>query len=292
MPEGDTVHKLAARLRPALEGRCVEGVWLRDRGWLPLAGATVHEVVPLGKHLLMGLGTPGASRSAWVLHVHLGLHGRWHRFRREEPGAGAPAAARLRLVCGEDEYVCSRAACAEILRRVDLAGHPVLARLGPDLLAPEVDLDRVVRRARRRAARSAADLLLDQGVACGLGNVYKSEVLFLEGVHPATPVERLSDATLAALYRCGRSLLRQNLGGWRRTTLRAVAPGERLPRPAHARFWVYLRTGRACRRCATPVAGGRVGEGARATYWCPRCQPRSPRRSARVAFTSGPRGGV
>ncbi len=283
MPEGDTIHKLAAALRPPLEGRTLGGLWLRDRGWLrPLAEQPVREVAALGKHLLIVIGA--APRDAWVLHVHLGMHGRWHRFGRDRAWPRPQHQAVVRLEVAQETHVCSRAARAELLRRLEVATHPSLSRLGPDLLAPPVDFAAIVRRARRREPRSAAELLLDQRVACGIGNVYKSEVLFLEGVHPGTPVATLSDAAVERLYRRASQLMRWNLRSVRRTTLRPVATGERLPRAARERSWVYDRAREPCRRCAALVRTARLGDDARPTWWCPSCQAaRASRREARLA---------
>ena len=104
MPEGDTIHKLAAAMRPALESRPLEGVWLRDRGWLePLAGLPVLEVSALGKHLLVALGAASAY-TPWVLHVHLGMRSRepwpnrcWlhRRSQRQDQGQASPTQGRF-----------------------------------------------------------------------------------------------------------------------------------------------------------------------------------------------------
>ena len=102
--------------------------------------------------------------------------------------------------------------------------------------------------------------LLDQRVACGVGNVYASEVPFAERVHPATPVGELDAATRRRLLATANRLLVANLQGGPRTTV----PGG---------LAVYGRRGKPCRRCGTPVQSGRLGEQARSTYWCPRCQP-------------------
>jgi len=300
VPEGDTVHKLAAALGDALLERHLRGLWLRDRGWLaPLEGLAVLDVAARGKHLLMALGDSEKRRPAWVLHTHLGMRGRWHRIdvgaSREEPhvdgGADSdaaagpppgheasspvpeaiPGAATACLEADGFRYVCSRTAVAEMLRAVDLALHPALSHLGPDLLDPPLPFADIVGRARTREPRSAAELLLDQTVACGIGNVYKSEVLFLEGIHPAAPPTRLPDVRIEALYRRAAELLAWNLGGWPRTTVRRVAPG-RLPRPGEPRVWVYGRAGAPCLRCGARIREARLGDGARSTYWCGRCQ--------------------
>jgi endonuclease-8 len=269
MPEGDTVHKIARALRGRIEGEPLARLWLRACGDVAIAaGARVREVAALGKHLLVAL-VPRSGSGERVLHVHLGISGRW---RRVDPGAPALAGERLRLETAKDGFACLRAPVVELLRRVELPAHPVLARLGPDLLGDDLDLDAVLARARRRDPPNVADLLLDQTVACGLGNVYKSELAFLEGVAPRASPRTLDDARLRALYARARELLLANLGGWPRTTTRKVTPAE--PWPVGApRLWVYGRHGRPCLRCGATIAAERLGDGARATYWCPRCQP-------------------
>jgi endonuclease VIII len=282
VPEGDTVHKIANAMRPLLAGRPLESLWLRDRGELAAArGAVVEEVAALGKHFLFALGRRE------VLHVHLGIDGRWFRVRAGDSPPRADRGAVLRLATAADRLICVRAPVAELLRRADLRVHPVLAHLGPDLLAPEFDAARAVARARRIDARSVADLLLDQRAACGIGNVYKSEVLFAEGVDPWTPPGALDDARLAALYERARAQLRSNLGGWPRTTVRAVRPGDPWPE-GQPRVFVYGRAGERCLCCAGRIESRRQGDGARTTYWCPRCQPDSSVVSA--SARSSPRG--
>jgi endonuclease-8 len=267
VPEGDTVHKIANAMRPFLEGRTIASLWLRDRGELAAQrGAVVEEVAALGKHFLLALGRRD------VLHVHLGIEGKWFRNRAGETNPRADRSALLRIETATDRFQCVRAPVAELLRRADLTTHPVLAQLGPDLLAPAFDPARAVARARRLDARSVADLLLDQRAACGIGNVYKSEVLFAERVHPWTPPARLDDSQLAAIYERARKQLRQNLGGWRRTTVRAMKPGEPWPEGL-PRVFVYGRAGERCLRCAARIESRLQGDGARSTYWCPRCQP-------------------
>ena len=188
------------------------------------------------------------------------------------PPGSEPA---LRLELRERAWVFRRTARAELLRAIDLAQHPALSRLGPDLLDREFDLAAVVRRARAREPRSVGELLLDQRVACGMGNVYKSEVLFLAGLAPETPVSRVPDETLRWLYATARQLLQQNLGGWRRTTTRKVDAQHPLLR-GEPRTFVYGRAGQPCLRCQATVRASRLGDAARSTFWCPRCQPRRP----------------
>ena len=267
MPEGDTVYKVARALQPLLEGEPLEALWLRDRGELAeLAGARVDEVASLGKHFLIAIG------KGVVLHVHLGLHGKWHRYRPGETprGSGMPS---LRIETKAWRLLCYRAKVAELVRRSELGAHPSLARLGPDLLAEPVAFATILARARSAAPATAGELLIDQRIACGIGNAFKNEVLFLEGVHPSADPRGLSDEQLLSLYRTGRELLLKNLGGWPRTTTRAVRPGEPWP-PGEPRHFVFERTGLPCPRCTARIGFYRQGDFATPTYFCPDCQPR------------------
>lgn len=281
MPEGDTLHKLARALRPRLEGRALERLWLRDRGEVrALAGRRVAEVAALGKHLLVALA-PDGDKADWVLHVHLGMHGRFLRGGRDGPGRRPPAGAWLALRAGGSEVVCTRPSLAELLRRRELGSHPRLARLGPDLLAPPIPFARIVARARAREPRSAVELLLDQRVACGAGNAIANEALFWEGVHPFTRVDALDDADLERLFRRAALLLAWNVapGVGRRTTTREVTPTRRL-RPGEPRLFVHERAGLPCLRCSARVQVARVGDASRPAWWCPRCQTGGRSRAA------------
>ncbi len=270
MPEGDTIHRLARQLAPLWVDARVERLWMREHGEVALLrGARVREVSALGKHLLVGFATDGDE---WVLHTHLGMPGRWHR-----AGTGAPwrqrevPAVEIAVAGGGAPWRCTRPARCELLPRRALRLHPELRRLGPDLLMPPVPFEVVSRRARRSRATLVAELLLDQRVACGLGNVYKNELLFLHGTHPRAPVSGLSDDEIASLFRHGAELLAANLGPGRRRTRGVGDPRSRGPR-----FWVYDRGGRPCLRCGSAIGVERVGDAARVTYWCPRCQPQRP----------------
>jgi len=281
MPEGDTIHKIAAALREALTGREVQRLELRGQGRVErVRGRRVEEVAALGKHLLVQLGP------LEVLHVHLGLHGSWRRYREGErwgPRAqagerwGPRAQAAVVLATEGAVDVCFRASRAELIPRSELVRHPQLSRLGPDLLGPEPDWARLLERGRAfslaepgRTGPSAADLLLDQRVACGIGNVYKCELLFLGGLDPRAPASSLDEACLRRLYGEARRLLQGNLGGWPRTTVGELPP---VPGPRQLpRLWVYGRAGERCLRCGSAIRVERGGEPERPTYSCPGCQ--------------------
>ncbi len=261
MPEGDTIHRLAAHLAPRLEGRVLEGGRLADDPTVDLTGRRVERVEARGKHLLVHLDGEESLRS------HLGMDGSWHEYARGERWRLPEAQASLVLAAGGRVFVNFLAEEVELLVRGGAREARLGRRLGPDLAADaEVDLDAVVRRARALlpARAPAVDLLLDQRVAAGLGNVYKSEVLFLEGVAPRTSLGELADATLRRLYATGRRLLRANLVPGPRTTRGELAGTGAL--------WVYRRAGRECLRCGAAIRTARLGRGRRSTYWCPACQ--------------------
>ena len=127
-----------------------------------------------------------------------------------------------------------------------------------------VDLNEALRRLHEREGEELGNVLLDQRAVAGIGNVYKSEVAFLEGLDPWAPAGAFEDVELAAALRTARRLLRANTRGGARVTTGSGAGGEGL--------WVYGRAGRPCRRCGTLILQRRQGELARQTFWCPRCQ--------------------
>ena len=163
---------------------------------------------------------------------------------------------------------------AEFTSTRGLTRHRELRALGPDLLSEEFNTAHALSRIRDRETSSIADALLNQRLLAGLGNVYKSEVLFMCRVNPFALVRNLSDEDLTAIIDTGRRVLRANVAtqlapmttypGLRRTTGRA-GPTERV--------WVYGRARLPCRRCATPIRVRKQGLDARLTYWCPACQP-------------------
>ena len=262
MPEGDTIRRTARSLDAALAGRSVTRLESRDvrvaaaAERLGIVGRTVARVESRGKHLLL-LFEGGAA-----LHSHLGMHGRWNLARSPLAGCGA---ASVVLEAGAVVAVCRGAALVELLSARELARHPALARLGPDLLGDGFDPVRARARLRACGERAIAAALLDQAVLAGIGNVYKSEVLFVCGVSPLEPVSALDDATLAALIAAARRLMQRNLGAGPRRTTSVLSP-----LPLH----VYRRGGQPCRVCGTPIARIVQGEPARSTWFCPTCQPR------------------
>jgi endonuclease-8 len=255
VPEGDTLFRTAATLHRWLAGRTVTAAATKVDGFpaAKLVGQRVESVEAQGKHLLMRLD------SGQVVHSHMRMTGSWHVYRSGERWRRPASQARLTLACDDRVAVCFNAPVVELLQPRAEAVHPGLVGLGPDLLVDPFDLDEVRRRARSRPADLAVgELLLDQRVVAGIGNIWRCESLFAEGVNPLTPQSALTDDELDRVVLTARRLMRAQLG--------------RLDRAALQRA-VYRRTGRPCRRCGTAVRAKRQGEAARTAYWCPSCQP-------------------
>lgn len=261
MPEGDTLHRAALRVGTALTGRrllAVEGsARAVARQGRRLSGRRVTDVEAIGKHLLIHV------EGNWTVRTHLGMTGRWAVMTPDAPWRTTPGKARLVLRTRDTLAVCFAAPSVDIAPTAQVLAR--LERLGPDLLDEGFPVVSIVTQARASSSPTVAELLLDQHVASGIGNVYKSEILFLENVSPDTPPAALDDAALAALYRRAQRLLRANVADRRRSTT-----GSRCRRES---LWVYGRAGHPCRRCSTPIASARHGRHDRVTFWCPTCQP-------------------
>jgi endonuclease-8 len=259
MPEGDSYARAAARLRPVLIGRTLEAVDGDPavRPWAPrLVGRTVTGIRTHGKHLLIDL------EGDVTIHTWLGMPGRWLVRRRDER-LPDPGAVRLALTTATHVAVCLSAPVVEVERRrvIDQG----LERLGPDVLAPGFDAEALRERAGALPpSTTAAELLVDQRVLAGVGNEYRSEVLFLEGVHPLTPLFALGPEGVARLAARARRLMLPNAAGTGRRRLGDGLGGG---------TWVYRRTGRPCRRCGTVIVSAAIGRPARSVWWCPSCQP-------------------
>ena len=266
MPEGDTIFRTAEVLRAALVGRRITAARAQPQPGLRrvpdlsrLVGATVQTVEARGKHLLIGFDDGLTIRS------HLRMSGSWHRYRPGEPWRRPLRQASAILETAESVAVAFNTPVVELLTDADLRRSVPLSTLGPDLLGREFDMDEAIRRLRERDAQQLGNVLLDQRATAGIGNVYKSEVAFLERLDPWAPVASHGDEELRAALSTARRLLQANTRGGARVTTGSGGQGRGL--------WVYGRAGRPCRQCGTIIRQARQGELARLTYWCPRCQP-------------------
>ena len=298
MPEGDTIFRAARTLHTALAGRAVThfetqyAQLARVHHDAPIVGRTIDRVDARGKHLLMHFSAVGRRQSAvtareaestrrlrvdgpLVLRTHMLMSGSWHVYRTGEAWQRARSSARV--VVGTDAFVAVafNVPVAEIVAADALQDAAALARLGPDVLGADFDQAQAVARLSVNARPTVAEALLDQSALAGVGNVYKSELLFLAKVWPFTPPAEVTLPVWQRLVRDARALLRANVvdpretgvltyRGMRRTTGR-TNPAERL--------YVYGRQGKPCRTCGTTIALRHHGEHNRSTYWCPTCQP-------------------
>jgi endonuclease-8 len=253
MPEGDTVYATAHRLTEALAGVTLVRADLRHPrlSTVDLTGRALDRAVSVGKHLFLRF------TGELSLHCHLGMDGSWRVYTGR-----APVNHQTRAVLG----VPGRTAVGKLLLEMALVStsdeHRLVDHLGPDLLSPDWSDEHQAEAVRRLTAdptRPLAEALLDQTVMAGVGNVYKTELCFLLGVSPWTPVSGVD--TEKAVRWARKLLLRNALNPIRNTT------GD--PRRGRS-LWVYGRLREGCLRC-----GGRVvhTKGERVTYHCPRCQP-------------------
>lgn len=292
MPEGDSVWRAAAELHKALAGQALVSSDFRVPRFatLNLAGWTVSEVVPRGKHLLMRLLEPaavgsvatgpaddagpaatGPSRRALTIHSHLKMEGSWQVYspggRWRKPGH----TARCVLRTATADVVGFSLGILEVIPTPDESR--VVGHLGPDLLGPDWDAEEAVRRLRAAPDAPIGVALLDQRNLAGLGNIYRCEACFLAGVHPAAPVSAVKD--LPAMLAEAKVMLEANLGPGPRITRGTAFPGVRgIPRSG---YWVYGREHQPCLRCRTPIRRGVLGPASgmedRTIYFCPECQP-------------------
>lgn len=212
-----------------------------------MVGRTVESVEARAKHLFIRFS------GGITLHTHMQMAGAWHVYPTGEKWRKPGWHARVVLEAGDRVAVCFNAPTVELLTERGEAEHPAIANLGTDVLKPPVDLDEVRRRAARRAPEyTVGELLLDQQVVSGIGNIYRCEALFVCRTHPRTPWPAADlDALVAAASRI---------------MLTRIEPGAAYePR-------VCGRTGRPCPRCRTPIASESYGTHPRTAYWCPNCQ--------------------
>jgi endonuclease VIII len=260
MPEGDTIARTAAALRMALLGKptlAFDAPRLANR-LVPAEGAVIERVESHGKHLEIGWD------DGVVLHTHMRMSGTWHLYREGERWRKSMRDLRVAIEVPGWQAVCFSAPVVETYRALPFSHHPNKGPLGPDLCRDDADLDECADRMTRflDPETTVAEALLDQRVACGVGNVYKSEVLWVAELHPFTPVGALDHTQRRELISLASRLLRANLHRPGRITVPGVPGGQA----------VYGRYQKPCFRCGDFVEVRKHGEQARVTYWCEGCQ--------------------
>ena len=273
MPEGDTLFRTARALHKALAGQVITDfrtqfpALQRFHDDASVVGRTVEAAYAVGKWCVVAF-----SGDAFLL-THLLMSGSWHVYRVGEPWQKSTYAQRIFLQTSQYVAVAFNVPIAEFHTRRTLVRKPEFARVGPDLLNPAFDPEKVFQTMRLRYDEDIADVLLNQRILAGVGNVFKSEICFVCRVHPFAKVAALSDEQLKHIVQVSCQLLKENVvvspnipGGSRRTT-HSLQPNVRL--------WVYGRAGKPCRVCGHPISLQKQGPYARVTFFCSHCQPLS-----------------
>jgi len=249
MPEGDTIWRTAETLRGALVGKKV--LVARPDILKRFAGRTITEVKPVGKHLLIRFD------NGLAIHSHMRMQGAWHVYGKGERWRRPAWQAKALLETEDATAVCFAAPVIELVKDE----RTKIGHLGPDILTDGWSLPEVIKRARAMGDRPVGELLLDQRVTAGVGNVYRCEALWHERVNPWKPSAELTDEQLGALFEVAREAMRANLSG-----------GVHRRFPGYGKGAVHGRGGRPCPRCGARIRVRAQGELARLTYWCPSCQ--------------------
>ena len=250
MPEGDSIRRVANKLAP-LVGQTI--LRATTQGLVRnIDGRTVTHVDTHGKHLVIDLD------DATQIRVHQGMNGRFYKLTRSDGEARlartSPGRASLVLATATDLFLWQTCPTVEIVPRRAPSRGVAIAQLGPDVLAGDFDSQLAAERAALHGARMIADVLLDQRVVSGLGNIWKTESLFACRIDPRTHVANLPKHTLVQIYETARELMQHSVDGVRD-------------------FAAYTRTGKPCARCGASILAYQLGDPPRWTWSCPVCQP-------------------
>jgi len=281
LPEGDTIYRTARTLGRALTGKPITGFSTeyaqiaRANDELPFIGQTIELIEARGKWLLMYFSGTGEACGP-ILATHMLMSGSWHIYRPGERWQEPRSNARIVLETADFVAVAFRVPVARIYTAESLARDRQIPPATGDVLKPSFDAAAAVQRFQSYAEEEVARVLLRQNVLAGVGNVFKSEICFLEGISPFRNVGSLSQLQAESLVATAQRLLAANVledsgnlivtfQGRKRRTTSSSDPGESL--------WVYSRKNEPCRRCGTLIQRCLQGPNARSTYWCPVCQP-------------------
>ncbi|MCZ2402825.1 Fpg/Nei family DNA glycosylase [Paenarthrobacter sp. Z7-10] len=272
MPEGDNVWRDAKLLGAALTGRQLVRCDIRVPKYatVDFSGSMVDAVRSRGKHLLI-------SVAGHLIHSHLKMEGVWHVYPGgpRSPQKWRRPAYTARCILGTDAATAVGFSLGLLEVLTPEQEREAVGHLGPDLLGADWDAAEAVRRLAAQPGRSIGTALLDQRNLAGIGNIYRNELCFLAGVHPAATVQQVQKLErLERIVDTAKRLLEANKDRPRSTT--------GLPARGDAAVWVYRREGKPCKRCGTYIRHGTLGESLRPgqaeqrlrdIYFCPRCQP-------------------
>jgi endonuclease VIII len=275
VPEGDTIFRAARALHRALAGKIVTRF---ERGYAHLAsvdddkkivGRTVESVQTRGKWLLMYFS------GDLILVTHMRMSGSWHLYRIGERWRRPQRDMRIVIETADWSAVGFAVPVAEFHSSTSLLRKTMIPGLSKDLLKQDFDIAEAIAGMREHANEEIADVLLNQRVMAGIGNVYKSETCFICEVNPFKQVRTLDPSQLERLVFTARKFLTANVAENADGEISTYAALRRTTHTSDhsARLWVYGRAGEPCRRCGTPIERRKQGSGARTTFWCPSCQP-------------------
>lgn len=258
MPEGDTIRTAARRVGGALIGREIESIetphprFGSDRWPERLRGRGVRAVDAHGKHLMLRF------EGGITIHSHLRMTGAWGVYARGERWHRGAHRAWLVIRTPDHEVVEFDGPVLELMTDGRSRSDPRIAQLGPDVLADEFDAPAFLRRLRDDdQTRAIGDLLLDQRVVAGIGNMWKAEGLWRAQLDPWRPAAGVSDAEALAIIEAVRPPM-----------LDSAERGF----PRSRDLQVYRRGGTPCPRCGVKIQARGQGDDNRTTYWCPGCQ--------------------
>ena len=258
MPEGDTIHRAAATLRARLGGKKILA-WsspLPQLARANLVGHTITKIEAVGKNLFMVLD------DGRVVHSHMRMKGSWHVYPPSERGRARTPSARATIEVEGCVAICFSAPVVRILSGADALREQ--ETLGPDLLAAEFDVGGAAERVLARGKQPIGEVVMDQGVVAGIGNIYKSECLYIARINPFAGAASIGAEKANELMVLARRLMKRNLSPG--IPMRTTRVG------GSSRVWVYKRSGEACFTCGTKIRMKRQGEMNRSTYYCPACQ--------------------
>ena len=254
MPEGDTIHHAANRIRPVLEGHVPDELatphprFARDRWPERLAGQAVTGVDAHGKHLFLRF------EGGLMIHSHLRMTGQWRVRDAREP---RPARTWLMLRREDRQVLQINGPVLELMTAARARTDQRIAGLGPDILAPELDEAAFLRRLRADdPTRPIGDALIDQRTIAGIGNLWKAEGCFAAGVDPWRRAGDVSDEEALAIVHACRPRMQESAVHGMQDRFRVI----------------YGKAGEPCPTCGTPIAARGQWDDNRRTYWCPSCQ--------------------
>ena len=273
MPEGPEIYRVAQKLSKAISGKKIISIEFgleRLKGWEEvLINSQITSVKSQAKAMLI------STDSGYTIYSHNQLYGRWDIRRSTTPEKKTNRSLRILIETDSHTARLYSASDIEVLDAVDLASHPFLSKLGPDLLDKDVSDAELIEHisSGRFDRRALKHLLLDQSFLSGIGNYLRSEILFEANLHPDTRLGKLSQAKKSELALISRKITERALAQNGITIDYEIAENLKLEglTKRQYRHWVFTRDGNPCRRCGSTIIHTRVG--GRRLDFCPSCQP-------------------